>query len=89
MEIKVLGIENAVSNSLERFVSKAIDDLSLDAKITKVEDIIEIFKYNFLTLPALVIDNEVVANGRMSFDEIKDLLIDNKKKFVGTEMYLN
>lgn len=89
MEIKVLGIENAVSNSLERFVSKAIDDLSMDAKITKVEDIIEIFKYNFLTLPALVIDNEVVANGRMSFDEIKDLLIDNKKKFVGTEMYLN
>lgn len=89
MEIKVLGTECATSNSLERFVSKAINDLALDAKITKVEDIIEIFKYNFMTLPALVIDNEVVANGRMSFDEIKDLLIDNNKKFVGTDMYLN
>lgn len=89
MEIKVLGTECAVSNSLERFVNKAISDLALDAKITKVEDIIEIFKYNFLALPALVIDNEVVGNGKMSFDEIKDLLIDNNKKFVGTEMYLS
>ncbi len=89
MEIKVLGTECAVSNSLERFVNKAIADLALDAKITKVEDIIEIFKYNFMTLPAIVIDNEVVANGRMSFEEIKDLLIDNNKKFVGTEMYLS
>lgn len=89
MEIKVLGTECAVSNSLERFVNKAIDDLALDAKITKVEDMIEIFKFDFLTLPALVIDNVVVGNGKMSFDEIKDLLIDNKKKFVGTEMYLS
>ena len=46
MEIKVLGTECAASNSLERFVNKAINDLSIDAKITKVVDIIEIFKYN-------------------------------------------
>lgn len=89
MEIKVLGTGCAISNSLERFLNKAICDLALDAKITKVEDIVEIFKYNFMSLPALVIDNEVVGNGKMSFDEVKDLLIDNNKKFVGTELYLS
>lgn len=92
MEIKVLGTGCAISNSLERFVNKAIADLALDAQITKVEDIIEIFKYTsdrIMTLPAIVIDNKVVAKGRVSFEEVKDLLIDNNKKFVGTELYLS
>ncbi|MBE6326584.1 MAG: thioredoxin family protein [Bacteroidales bacterium] len=89
MEIKVLGTECAASNSLERFVNKAINDLSIDAKITKVVDIIEIFKYNVVTLPAIVIDNKVVAKGKVSFDEIKDLLADNSSKYVYTDMYLS
>ncbi len=88
MEIKVLGTECAVSNSLERFVSKAISDLSLDAKITKVEDIIEIFKYNVMTLPAIVVDNKVVAKGKMSFDEVKSVLLD-QPTHVCTDMYLS
>lgn len=89
MEIKVLGTECAASNSLERNVNRAISDLSLDAKITKVVDIIEIFKYNVMTLPAIVVDNRVVAKGKMTFDEIKDLLLDNKTNYVCTDMYLS
>ena len=47
----------------------------IDATITKVEDIMEIMKYNIMTTPALVIDGKVVVKGRIpSAEEIKQLL---------------
>jgi alkyl hydroperoxide reductase subunit AhpF len=47
----------------------------IDATITKVDDIMEIMKYNIMTIPALVIDGKVVAKGRIpSAEEIKQFL---------------
>jgi hypothetical protein len=47
----------------------------LEATITKVEDIVEIMKFNIMTTPALVIDGVVVLKGRIpSSEELKQLL---------------
>lgn len=73
-EIKVLGTGCAGCKALYASVEKVIADLNLDVKLTKEEDIMNIMAYNVMTLPALVIDEKVAAKGKMSYDEVKELL---------------
>jgi small redox-active disulfide protein 2 len=75
MEIKILGTGCARCKTLEKLTRDAVNKLSINATITKVDDIMEIMKYNIMTTPALVIDGEVVVKGRVpSAEEIKQLL---------------
>ncbi|MCX6253164.1 MAG: MTH895/ArsE family thioredoxin-like protein [Bacteroidia bacterium] len=61
--------------TLEKLTRDVVSKNGIDATITKVEDIMEIMKYNIMTTPALVIDGEVVTKGRVpSAEEIKQLL---------------
>jgi small redox-active disulfide protein 2 len=76
MEIKILGTGCSKCKTLEEVTSKVVKDNGIDASITKVEDIVEIMKYNIIATPALVIDGKVVSKGRIpSAEEIKQLLI--------------
>ena len=76
MEIKILGTGCAKCKTLEEITRKVVKDNGIDAEITKVEDIMEIMKFNIMTTPALVIDGKVVTKGRIpSADEIKQLLL--------------
>ena len=75
MEIKILGTGCPKCKSLELLTREVVSNNSIDANITKVEDIMEIMKYNIMTTPALVIDGKVVIKGRVpSAEEIKELL---------------
>jgi len=75
MEIKILGTGCPKCKTLEEITRKVIRENGIDASITKVEDIIEIMKFNIMTTPALVINGKVVAKGRIpSVDEIKQFL---------------
>ncbi|HEY6915696.1 MAG TPA: thioredoxin family protein, partial [Paludibacter sp.] len=48
---------------------------NIDATISKVEDIVEIMKFNVVTTPALVVDGKVVLKGRVpSNNELKEIL---------------
>ena len=75
MDIKVLGTGCAKCKSLEKAVREVVAQNGIDAEVTKVEDIMEIMKFNVMTTPALVIDGKVVVKGRVpSNDELKQIL---------------
>ena len=75
MEIKVLGTGCAKCKNLEKATVQAVEELGLDAKVEKVEDIQKIMEYGVMTTPAVVVDNKVVVKGRVpSVDELKSLL---------------
>ena len=75
MEIKVLGPGCAKCKSTFKVVEQVIREHQLDVKLAKVEDIMEIMKYNIMVSPAVVVDEEVKIKGRVpSADEVKQLL---------------
>jgi small redox-active disulfide protein 2 len=75
MEIKVLGTGCAKCKSLEKVTRKAVDELNLDATVTKVEDIQKIMEYSVMRTPALVIDEKVVLSGQLpKVAELKELI---------------
>lgn len=72
MEIKILGTGCAKCKSLEELTRKVVKETGIDANVIKVEDIVEIMKYNIMTTPALVVNGKVVSKGRIpSAAEIK------------------
>jgi len=76
MEIKILGTGCAKCKTLEKVTKEVVEQNKLDATISKVEDIMEIMKYNVMSTPALVVNESVEVKGRNpSADEIKQILL--------------
>jgi small redox-active disulfide protein 2 len=73
--IKVLGpgcpkCKTTYLNALE-----AVKQSGVEAEVEKIEDIMEMMKYNVLTTPVLMINEEIKVRGRVAnVNEIKDLL---------------
>ncbi len=75
MDVKVLGPGCAKCKKLYEETDKAIKQLGLAATLTKVEKLTEIATYHVLMTPALVIDGQVKAAGRVpSIAELTSLL---------------
>ena len=75
MIIEVLGTGCPKCKALEKAVREVVEQNGIDADIRKVEDIVEIMKFNVMTTPALVVDGKVVVKGRVpSNQELKELL---------------
>ena len=74
MEIKVLGTGCATCKALYNTVLEVVKDLGIEASIIKEEDLLKIMGYNVLSLPALVVDEKVVAKGPQSYDKVKSIL---------------
>ncbi|WP_308993874.1 thioredoxin family protein [Mariniflexile litorale] len=73
--IKILGTGCSKCKAMTTVVQEVISENNMDASIEKVEDIIEIMKFNVMTTPALVIDGVVTIKGRVpSKDEVLALL---------------
>ena len=75
MEIKVLGTGCAGCKALYATVEQLVKELDLEAAVTKEEDLMKIMEYNVMMLPALVVDGKVVAKGKLSAKDVKDILI--------------
>lgn len=73
-EIKILGTGCSSCKALYASVEKAVAEMGLNVKVTKEEEIVNIMAYNVMTLPAVVIDEKVVAKGKMGYDQVKELL---------------
>lgn len=75
MEIKILGPGCAKCKTLEKLVREVVAQESIDAIIIKVDNFIDIAKYNVMSTPALVVNDKVELKGRVPFsDEIRQIL---------------
>jgi small redox-active disulfide protein 2 len=75
MEIKILGTGCPKCKTLKKLTCDVVEQNSINATISKVEDIMEIMKYGVMTTPALVVNGKVEIKGRIpSADEIKQVL---------------
>jgi len=81
MQIQILGTGCPKCKSLEKATREVVAQNNIEATITKVDDIVEILKFNIMTTPAMVVDGKVMVKGRVpSMDEIKEIL--TKKIYV-------
>lgn len=75
MEIIVLGAGCAKCKTTYNVIEKVIAETGADVKLYKVEDIMEIMKYNVLATPAVVVNGEVKIKGYAPSEaEIRKLL---------------
>ena len=75
MDIKILGTGCPKCKTLEKLTREVVEQNGFTATITKVEDIMDIMKYNIMATPALVVNEKVEIKGRVpSADEIKQVL---------------
>lgn len=65
INIKILGSGCPKCNQLENNVKEALVSLNINASIEHVKDYREIAAYGVMSTPALVINNKVVAYGRV------------------------
>lgn len=75
MVIKILGTGCPKCKKLEANTHQAVKDAGLEAAVEKVTDLKQIMDYGVMITPALVIDEKVVASGKiLSSEEIKKLI---------------
>ena len=63
--IKILGSGCANCKKLEAVARAAADAAGVSAEFVKVTDQLEMLNYDFLSTPALVIEQKVVSSGRI------------------------
>ena len=74
-KIEILGTGCPKCQKLADQTRRAADEIGLECEIVKVTDIQEITAYGVMMTPALVVDGQVKAVGKVpSTDELKSLL---------------
>ncbi|MEM2870113.1 MAG: thioredoxin family protein [Thermoplasmata archaeon] len=75
MKIEVLGTGCAKCRRLEENVRRALSEAGVQAEVVKVEDLDQIIGRGVMMTPALIIDGEQKAVGRVpGVEEIKKML---------------
>ena len=75
MEIRVLGTGCAKCHKLAEETRLAAEEMQLDCNIEKVTEVKDILAFGVMVTPALVIDGEVKAVGKVpARDDLKKLL---------------
>jgi small redox-active disulfide protein 2 len=74
-KIEVLGSNCSKCDNTFDKVKQVIDELKLEAELTKITDVFEIIEKGVNVTPALIVDGKIKFQGRIpSFEEIKKLL---------------
>ena len=75
MDIKVIGTGCEKCGKLYETVLKALQELGIEEKVDRVDDLLEIVKLGVMTAPSLMVDGKLVVSGRIAkVDEIKRFL---------------
>lgn len=73
--IKILGTGCPKCKTLFNNVNKALKNKGIEANVEKIEDIQEMMKYNIISTPVLVIDEDIKIKGKAAnVSEIEALL---------------
>jgi small redox-active disulfide protein 2 len=79
MEILVLGTGCPKCKTLEKLTLETVQELGIQASVSKEEDIIKIMNYGIMHTPGLVINGKVILSGRVpTSKEIKEIIINNQ-----------
>lgn len=74
-KIQILGTGCPKCKKLFEISQQAVKEAAIDAEVSKVEDINEILTFGVMMTPALVVDGEVKAVGRIpAMNELKSLI---------------
>ena len=72
MDIKVIGTGCEKCGKLYENVLEALQELGIEEKVERVDDLLEIVKFGVMTAPSLMVDGKLVVSGRIAkVDEIK------------------
>ena len=75
MKIEILGMGCQKCNDLYKAAEQAAAEKGISAEMSKVTDIKEIMKYGVMNTPAIVVDGQVKASGKvLTKEEIKGML---------------
>lgn len=75
MVIKILGSGCKNCKALEKNAQEAVKELGITAEFEKVEDFATIASYGVLRTPGLVVDEKLMASGKvLSAEQIKEKL---------------
>ncbi len=72
--IKILVSECKCNQSFADSVERIVKEMGIEANVTRIDDIVQMIPYNVMSLPALVVDEKVVAKGKINDDEIRKVL---------------
>lgn len=79
MKIEILGTGCSKCKKLTQLAHEIVKELGISAEVVKVESIDDIMNYSVMITPAIAIDEEIKAAGRIpSKDEIRKWI--NEKK---------
>ena len=73
-QIKVLVSSCACNQKYYDLVESVVKNNQIDASVDKVDDIMEVMQYNVMSLPALVVNGQVVARGQKNEPELLEIL---------------
>jgi len=72
--IKILISECKCNQAFADSVERIVKEMGIEANVTRIDNVLQMLPYNVMSLPALVINEKVVAKGKISDDEIRKLL---------------
>ena len=74
-KIQVLGTGCQKCDQLEENARKAVEQACVDCEVEKISDLKEIMKFGVMITPALAVDGEIKATGKvLSVEDIVKLL---------------
>ena len=79
MKIEILGTGCAKCIALEKTTRDVVKELGEDIEVVKVDDIMEIMKYNILSMPGFVIDGKLLSTGKaLNAEQVKKFIEEAK-----------
>ena len=74
IEIKIIGVNCSNGIKLKKMVNRATEEIDMEVKVTEIGE--KNKKYGIKNFPALIINNDIVSEGKvLTVREIKKLLL--------------